>query len=199
MSKIEDKLLFILVFPPLSDPNSSRISLWHRATSFAMGTPNRSLMFIKLHHGFWSRASGASKRICDFIIETGIPQGQFICCRRSKIRLRGLVWSRKDDWSKDYQPSIRANWWTLCQRPVEKITQEYYWEIYDPVAYLDWTFRHFWMMNSWSGKSNWKLDPNIWQVFKSIMWRQGVKRSTRFRFWWNLAMMALLKSNLIEE
>ncbi|MGA7937065.1 MAG: DUF4070 domain-containing protein, partial [Kovacikia sp.] len=68
-----------------------------------------------------------------------------------------------------------------------------------PMPYLKRTFSHFRMMNGWRGKSCRKLDPEQFNLFKAIIWRQGVVRSTRFRFWWQLLAIALLKPQLLEE
>jgi radical SAM superfamily enzyme YgiQ (UPF0313 family) len=153
--------------------------------------------------GFDNERPGAGKRIRDFIMETGIPQGQFSMLQALQ---NTAMWNRLKQEGRlieglgTFHQGALMNF--VPTRPVEEITQEYidaFWEIYDPVPYLDRTFRHFMMMNGWRGKSSRKLDREQWQAFKAIMWRQGVKRSTRFRFWWNLLMIVLFKPRLVEE
>ena len=59
--------------------------------------------------------------------------------------------------------------------------------MYDPIAYLDRTYRCFLMM----GKPSWKAPAKKpeWQVVKAlatVIWRQGIKRETRWKFWHHL-------------
>jgi radical SAM superfamily enzyme YgiQ (UPF0313 family) len=202
---------FVLVFMGIETPDTeslmginklqntrqSLIDSCHKITH--MGLQIMSGFII----GFDGERPGAGKRIRDFIMDTGIPQGQFSMLQALQ---NTALWTRLKQEGRligglsTFHQGALMNF--VPTRPVEEITQEYidaFWEIYDPVPYLDRTFRHFMMMNGWRGKSVRKLDREQWKAFRSIMWRQGVKRSTRFRFWWNLAMIALFKPNLVEE
>jgi hypothetical protein len=153
--------------------------------------------------GFDNERPGAGQRIQDFVMDTGIPQGQFSLLQAlqntamwQRLKLEGRL---VEGVSTFHQGSIMN---FVPTRPVEEITQEYidaFWAIYDPLNYLKRTFRHFMMMNGWRGKSNRPLDPEQWRLFRALLWRQGVVRSTRGRFWWQLCVIALLKPRLLEE
>src|SRR5579883_326028 len=153
--------------------------------------------------GFDNERPGAGKRICDFIEETGIPQGQFSLLQALQ---NTAMWTRLQQEGRlmtglgTFHQGAIMNF--IPTRPVEEITQEYidaFWYIYEPMPYLKRTFRHFMMMKHWRGKSLRKLDREQLNLFKAIMWRQGIVRSTRFRFWWQLIIMVLLKPQLLEE
>jgi hypothetical protein len=82
-------------------------------------------------------------------------------------------------------------------RPIEDIANEYidaFCTLYDPVRYLDRTYRCFLIM----GKPSWKGEAQMpdWIVIKAlftILWRQGIKRETRWKFWHHL--FSILKHN----
>lgn len=87
-------------------------------------------------------------------------------------------------------------------RSVEEIALEYidaFWQIYEPLPFLKRTFRHFMMMNGWRGKTNRPFTRTELRLFLSIAWRQGLLRSTRVRFWWQLLMIGLRKPSLLYD
>lgn len=153
--------------------------------------------------GFDNEKPGAGDRIRDFIQETGIPQGQFSLLQALQ---NTAMWNRLK-----HEGRLQEGLGTFHQgaimnfvptRPVEEITREYidaFWEIYSPEPYLKRTFRHFMMMNGWRGKSDRPITTEEWQLFWKLLWRQGVVRPVRFRFWWQLAAIALRKPRLLAE
>ena len=153
--------------------------------------------------GFDNEKPGAGQRIKDFIMEASIPQGQFSLLQALK---NTALWNRlqREGRLVDGMGTVHQGAMMNFEptRPVEEITEEYidaFWEIYDPVNYLKRTFNHFMIMGGWRGKSNRKLDWQQWQLFRSLLWRQGIVRPTRFRFWWQLAVIAWVKPRLLEE
>lgn len=87
-------------------------------------------------------------------------------------------------------------------RPIAEITQEYidaFWQIYEPMPYLKRTFRHFMMMNGWRGQTDRPITAAEMRLLWAVCWRQGVIRSTRFRFWWQLLAIAILKTRLLYD
>jgi radical SAM superfamily enzyme YgiQ (UPF0313 family) len=151
--------------------------------------------------GFDNERSGAGDRIVQFIEETGIPQGQFSLLQALQ---NTAMWTRLKQENR-----LREGLGTFHQgaimnfiptRPVEEITREYidaFWRIYEPEPYLKRTFRHFMMMNGWRGKSDRPITQTEWQLFRKLCWRQGVVRSTRWRFWGQLVAIALQKPKLL--
>lgn len=153
--------------------------------------------------GFDNERAGAGRRIREFIEETGIPQGQFSLLQALQ---NTEMWNRlqKEGRLVDGLGTIHqgALMNFIPTRPVAEITEEYidaFWQIYEPMPYLKRTFRHFMMMNGWRGKTNRVVDAAQLRLFKSILWRQGVVRSTRFRFWWQLVAIVVLKPRLLVE
>jgi len=153
--------------------------------------------------GFDGEKPGAGDRIRDFIQDTGIPQGQFSLLQALQ---NTAMWNRlqqegrlKDGLATFHQGAIMNFEPT---RPVEEITREYinaFWEIYSPESYLKRTYCHFMMMNGWRGKSDRPITAQEWQLFFKLLWRQGVVRSVRFRFWWQLVGIVLRKPRLLSE
>ena len=75
-------------------------------------------------------------------------------------------------------------------RPIEDIAHEYvdaFWRIYDPRAFLDRNYRCFLKLGAPFGKAEFKFpEPILLRAFLTVMWRQGVKRETRWIFWHHL-------------
>lgn len=153
--------------------------------------------------GFDNERPGAGKRIREFIEETGIPQGQFSLLQALQ---NTAMWNRLQqegrllDGLGTFHQGAIMNF--VPTRPVEEITEEYidaFWSIYEPMPYLKRTFRHMMMMKGWRGKTNRPITwPEI-RLFAALCWRQGVVRSTRFRYWWQLIAIALAKPRLIYD
>ena len=87
---------------------------------------------------------------------------------------------------KDFIPS----------RAITEIVQEYiqaFWNLYEPENYLERTYRCFAKL----GKPKVKISSGIdWvelRVLLIVMWRQGLQRSTRWKFWSYL--WSILKNN----
>lgn len=202
---------FVLVFMGIETPDTesllginkrqntrqSLIDSCHKITGAGLQIMSGFIM------GFDNESPGAGQRIRDFMMETGIPQGQFSMLQALK---NTAMWNRLQQEGRLVEGEGTFHQGALMNftptRPVEEIAEEYiaaFWGIYDPMAYLKRTFRHFRRMNGWRGKSMRKLDAQEWRLFRAILWRQGVVRSTRWRFWWQLAMIALRKPMLMEE
>ncbi|UBF28763.1 B12-binding domain-containing radical SAM protein [Kovacikia minuta CCNUW1] len=202
---------FVLVFMGIETPDTdslkginkvqntrqSLVDACHKITRAGLQIMSGFIM------GFDNERPGAGQRIREFIEETGIPQGQFSLLQALQ---NTAMWTRLQQ-----EGRLMTGLGTFHQgaimnfaptRPVEEITQEYidaFWYIYEPMPYLKRTFRHFIMMNGWRGKSCRKLDWQQAKMFRAIVWRQGVVRSTRFRFWWQVVAIALLRPQLLEE
>lgn len=153
--------------------------------------------------GFDNEQAGAGQRIVDFIEETGIPQCQFSLLQALQ---NTAMWTRLQEEGRladglgTFHQGAIMNF--VPTRPVEEITQEYiaaFWHLYEPMPFLKRTFRHFMMMNGWRGDHDRPLTQAEWWLFRAIVWRQGVVRSTRFRFWWQLMAIAVRKPRLLQD
>ncbi|MBE9040586.1 DUF4070 domain-containing protein, partial [Oscillatoriales cyanobacterium LEGE 11467] len=153
--------------------------------------------------GFDNERPGAGGRIRAFIEETGIPQGMFGLLQAlhntalwQRLKSEGRL---RDGLATIHQGSIMN---FVPTRPVEEIVREYiqaFWHIYEPLPYLKRTFSHFMRMKNWRGKHDRPFTWHEWRLLRAICWRQGVLRSTRFRFWWQLGAIALKKPQLLYE
>lgn len=153
--------------------------------------------------GFDNERPGAGQRIQEFIEETGIPQGQFSLLQALQ---NTAMWNRLkqegrlvDGLGTFHQGAIMN---FVPTRPIKEITEEYieaFWNIYEPMPYLKRTFRHFMMMKGWRGKTKRPIASKEIRLYTAICWRQGVVRSTRWRFWWQLVAIAFSKPRLLYD
>jgi radical SAM superfamily enzyme YgiQ (UPF0313 family) len=151
--------------------------------------------------GFDNERPGAGQRIVSFIEDTGIPQCQFSllqALQNTAMWTRLKQEGRLGDGLGTFHQGAIMNF--APTRPVEEITREYidaFWHIYSPMPYLKRTFCHFMMMNGWRGKTNRPITWTEIRLFLALCWYGGVVRSTRFRFWWQLAIIVLRKPRLV--
>jgi radical SAM superfamily enzyme YgiQ (UPF0313 family) len=202
---------FILVFMGIETPDTdsllginkvqntrqSLIESCHKITQAGLQIMSGFIM------GFDNERPGAGQRIAEFIQETGIPQGQFSLLQALQ---NTAMWNRLKQEGRLTEGLATFHQGAIMNfvptRPVEEITQEYidaFWYIYEPEPYLKRSFRHFMMMNGWRGKTDRPITQAEWKLFFKLLWRQGVVRSIRFRFWWQLAAIALRKPRLLPE
>jgi len=202
---------FILVFMGIETPDTdsllginkvqntrqSLIESCHKITGAGLQIMSGFIM------GFDNEKPGAGQRIRNFIAETGIPQAQFSLLQALK---NTAMWNRLNDEGRLRQRRGTFHQGSIMNfvptRPIEELTKEYiaaFWDIYDPSAYLQRTFRHFMRMPNWRGQGIRFGDRHEWRVLKALLWRQGVLRSTRFQFWRQLGIIALRKPKLLEE
>ncbi|HTL30440.1 MAG TPA: DUF4070 domain-containing protein, partial [Tepidisphaeraceae bacterium] len=69
-----------------------------------------------------------------------------------------------------------------------------FWELYDPIKYLDRTFRHFMLLKEakYPKKPNYgrsKINYKNLRAMAIVCWRQGFMRKTRRLFWVRLHQM----------
>ncbi len=155
--------------------------------------------------GFDGEKSGAGQRIQAFVEETGIPQAhlnllQALHNTAMWNRLQGE--GRLKEGLMDFLGSQKALMNFVPTRPLEEIIREYiqaFWNLYEPMPYLKRTFRHFNMMQGKRPKSKRPFTWHEMSLFPRVCWRQGVMRSTRFRFWWQFLAIALTKPHLVYD
>ncbi len=139
--------------------------------------------------GFDGEKSGAGDRIVRFVEQTAIPSPLFSMLQalpdtalwyrlEKEGRLRGkLVANINQTTLMNFVPT----------RPIEEIATEYidaFWRLYDPEMYLDRAYRHCLMLGAPRHKSTaQKLTWSHVRALLLLVWRQGIKRRTRFMFW----------------
>lgn len=149
--------------------------------------------------GFDGEKAGAGDRIVRFAEQAGIPSTTFAMLQALP---NTALWHRlkKEGRLRENQES-NINQTTLMNfiatRPLEDIAREYveaFCSLYDPVKYLDRTYRCFLMLGAPRYKTPFKMPE--WVVIKALLiviWRQGIKRETRWKFWHHL--FSILKHN----
>ncbi|MBD2384527.1 B12-binding domain-containing radical SAM protein [Cylindrospermum sp. FACHB-282] len=155
--------------------------------------------------GFDNERAGAGTRIQDFVEETGIPQAH--------LSLLGALpntamWTRLQKEGRllegftKYFTSQKSLMNFVPTRPMAEVVNEFittFWNLYEPLPYLKRTFRHFIMMEGWRPQNKRQFTWQEVRFFFAICWRQGVVRSTRWRFWWQLVAIALQKPHLFYD
>ncbi|MCU0525797.1 MAG: DUF4070 domain-containing protein [Elainella sp. Prado103] len=149
--------------------------------------------------GFDGEKPGAGQRIQEFVEETGIPQAHLNLLQALH---NTAMWQRLKEEQRllegfdEYLGSQRSLMNFIPTRPVETIVNEYiqaFWQLYDPMAYLKRTFRHFSMMEGKRPPSKRPISMHEIRLFLAICWRQGFVRSTRWQFWKQMLLIALQK------
>ncbi len=148
--------------------------------------------------GFDGEKTGAGSRIVKFVEQTAIPTALFSMLQALPDT---ALWHRLEKEGRLRSKSAAINQTNLMNfvptRPLEEIAQEYieaFWQLYDPVRFLDRAYRHYRLLGEATypkkgKKSAKKLDWVTLRALLTICWRQGIKRETRWQFWRNLASM----------
>lgn len=141
--------------------------------------------------GFDGEDKGAGDRIVRFVEETAIPTTTFAMLQALP---NTALWHRLEREGRMLNSDGNINQTTLMNfqptRPISDIAHEYvdaFWRIYDPRAFLDRNYRCFLKLGAPFGKAEFKFpEPILLRAFLTVMWRQGVKRETRWIFWHHL-------------
>ncbi|MBW4639433.1 MAG: DUF4070 domain-containing protein [Gloeocapsa sp. UFS-A4-WI-NPMV-4B04] len=144
--------------------------------------------------GFDGEKAGAGDRIVRFAETTGIPTTTFAMLQALP---NTALWHRLEKEGRLRGKDGNINQTTLMNfiptRPLEDIGREYieaFWELYDAEKFLDRTYRCFLMMGAPKCKAPAKMPSWVdLQALLIVIWRQGVKRKTRFKFWHHLFSM----------
>ncbi|WP_428940973.1 B12-binding domain-containing radical SAM protein [Fontivita pretiosa] len=154
--------------------------------------------------GFDNEKRGAGERIVRFVEQTSIPTATFSMLQALPDTALSHRLAREGRLLDNALAGADINQTTLMNfvptRPIEQIAEEYvegFWRLYDPIAFLDRTFRHFMLLKEadYPRKPRplrRKLNLQNIRALATIMWRQGVLRKTRWRFWKNLYRMCRL-------
>ena len=149
--------------------------------------------------GFDGEKKGAANRIIQFVEESAIPTAMLGMLQALP---NTALWDRlakegrlRTDGKQDINQSTLMNF--IPTRPIDEIAKEYieaFWQLYDAHTFLDRTYRCFLKLGAPKGKAPFKWPE--WIDLKAlgiVIWRQGVKRSTRWKFWHHL--LSIIKNN----
>ncbi|MEM9220006.1 MAG: B12-binding domain-containing radical SAM protein [Cyanobacteria bacterium P01_F01_bin.150] len=149
--------------------------------------------------GFDGEKQGAGDRIVNFVEKTGIPTTTFAMLQALP---NTALWHRleKEGRLRDGKDGT-INQTTLMNfvptRPLEEIAREYvdaFGRLYEPHQYLDRIYRYFQIIGA--PRANPPFQFPSWVDLRALLivvWRQGFKRSTRWKFWHHL--FGILKHN----
>ena len=142
--------------------------------------------------GFDGEKKDAGKRIIDFVEEAAIPTAMFGMLQALPLT---ALWDRlerenrlRDSTRLDINQTTLMNF--IPTRPIEDIANEYieaFWTLYEPKTYLDRVYRCFLKLGTPQHESTFTM-PN-WVDIRAlaiVIWRQGIKRNTRWKFWHHL-------------
>ncbi|MBF2049681.1 MAG: B12-binding domain-containing radical SAM protein [Leptolyngbya sp. IPPAS B-1204] len=148
--------------------------------------------------GFDGEKKGAGDRIIEFVEQTAIPTAVFGLLQALP---NTALWHRLEKEGRLYNHKSDGNQFALMNfvptRPVEEIAREYvhaFCTLYEPSKFLDRVYRHFLHMTPSPCKAPFRM-PSLVEVraLLTIIWRQGIKRSTRWQFWRQL--FSILRQN----
>jgi radical SAM superfamily enzyme YgiQ (UPF0313 family) len=150
--------------------------------------------------GFDGEKQGAGDRIVRFVELTTIPTAMFSMLQAlpdtalwHRLHREGRLLG--EDKTSGMNQTTLMNF--VPTRPIEDIANEYvnaFWQLYDPLVYLERTYQHFLKLGAPKHKS--KVRKVSWvnvRALLTIFWRQGVLRKTRFRFW--ICLLGILRQN----
>lgn len=144
--------------------------------------------------GFDGEKTGAGDRIIDFVEQTAIPTAVFGMLQALP---HTALWYRLEKEGRLLNTSMDGNQMALMNftptRPVEEIAREYvhaFCTLYEPERFLDRVYRHFLHMTPPRCKPPSQIPSRVeLRALAIVIWRQGFKRSTRWKFWQNLFSM----------
>ncbi|ELR99800.1 B12-binding domain-containing radical SAM protein [Gloeocapsa sp. PCC 73106] len=139
--------------------------------------------------GFDGEKKGAASRIVEFVEQAAIPTAML---GMLQVLPNTALWYRlekegrlQQNTKQDINQTSLLNF--VPTRPIEDIAQEYieaFWQLYDPESFLDRTYRCFLKLGAPKCKAPFKMPSWIdAKALGIVIWRQGVKRQTRWRFW----------------
>ncbi len=150
--------------------------------------------------GFDGEKIGAASRIIRFVENAAIPTAMFGMLQAlphtalwHRLEKEGRL--RVDNSKLDINQSTLMNF--VPTRPIEDIAREYieaFWTLYDAEIFLDRTYRCFLKLGAPKCHAPFKFPSWVdLRALAIVIWRQGFKRNTRWKFWHHF--FGILKHN----
>ena len=165
--------------------------------------------------GFDGEKTGAGDRIVRFVSRTGIPAAMMGMLQAlpntglwHRLEKEGRLIEEKAD-AKGVNQTNLLNF--LPTRPIRDIANEYvdaFCRLYEPNAYIDRVTHYYLKMGEPRWKAFYKAENSDkpllpgWRDLRAlsiVVWRQGIQRDTRFRFWKSLATVARRNPKCLEQ
>ncbi|MFL0757966.1 MAG: B12-binding domain-containing radical SAM protein [Prochlorococcus sp.] len=157
--------------------------------------------------GFDGEKDGAGGRIVDFVTRTGIPAAMMGMLQALPNTALWHRLEKEDRLIQDKDAAKGVNQTNLLNfkptRPIRDIANEYveaFCALYEPNAYMDRVYSYYLKM----GPPRWKAAAKLptWidiRALTIVIWRQGIKRNTRSRFWRYMLGMARQNPAMLEQ
>ena len=157
--------------------------------------------------GFDGEKDGAGRRIVEFVTRTGIPAAMMGMLQALP---NTALWQRLEKEGRLIQDEDAAkgvNQTNLLNfkptRPIRDIANEYveaFCALYEPNAYMDRVYSYYLKMGAprWQAKAKLPTFTDI-KALSIVVWRQGLKRNTRIRFWRYMFGMARKNPAMMEQ
>ena len=157
--------------------------------------------------GFDGEKDGAGGRIVDFVTRTGIPAAMMGMLQALPNTALWHRLEKEDRLIQDKDAAKGVNQTNLLNfkptRPIRDIANEYvdaFCALYEPNAYMDRVYSYYLKM----GAPRWKAAATLptWidiRALTIVIWRQGIKRNTRSRFWRYMLGMARQNPAMLEQ
>ncbi|NJM18642.1 MAG: DUF4070 domain-containing protein [Richelia sp. RM2_1_2] len=201
---------FTSVFLGIETPDTDSLSLTkkHQNTrnslAEAVQTINRKGLRVMAGFilGFDGEKAGAGDRIIDFVETTAIPNAMFGLLQAlpntalwHRLEKEGRLLEIDQKGNTGNQTTSLTNF--IPTRPIEELASEYvncFWELYEPKKFLGRVYRHYLEMEPRTYQKKFQMLKLIeLRALLIIVWRQGIKRNTRFQFW--IQLFLILKHN----
>jgi radical SAM superfamily enzyme YgiQ (UPF0313 family) len=142
--------------------------------------------------GFDGEKSGAASRVIDFVEEAAIPTAMLGMLQAlpntglwHRLEKEGRLLATEGISQHATNQTMLMNFQPT--RPVEEIAAEYiqaFRTLYEPDRYLERTYRCFLKLGAPRSQTPFKLPEWVdLRALAIVIWRQGIKRSTRIQFW----------------
>ncbi|NER47910.1 MAG: B12-binding domain-containing radical SAM protein [Symploca sp. SIO1A3] len=152
--------------------------------------------------GFDGEKPGAGERIINFVEATAIPFAMFSMLQAlpntalwERLKKEGRLLEGEEQNEANGNQTTLTNF--IPSRPIEELAKEYvrcFWELYEPERYLGRVYRHYLAMKPKPHKKKFRmLELLEIRALLIIVWREGIKRKTRFQFWHQL--FSIIKYN----
>ncbi|MEM9922249.1 MAG: DUF4070 domain-containing protein [Cyanobacteria bacterium P01_D01_bin.50] len=156
--------------------------------------------------GFDGEKKGAGDRIINFVEATAIPNAMFGLLQAlpntalwHRLEKEGRLLDIDQKGNTGNQQTSLTNF--IPTRPIEELASEYvncFWELYEPKKYLGRVYRHYLKMKPRPYSKKFQMPELVeLKALFIIVWRQGIKRDTRFQFWSQLFSIFRHKRKLL--
>jgi radical SAM superfamily enzyme YgiQ (UPF0313 family) len=158
--------------------------------------------------GFDGEAPGAGRRIVDFVTTTGIPLamvGVLQALPNTALWHRLAAEGRLLDDQGGFTDGVQTHLLNFRpSRPMTQIAAEFldcFDELYEPSAYLRRAFAYCQKLGlpRWPRLGGQQDNSRNWRPLLALIWRQGLRRPTRWLFWKQLVLLAWRRPLLLDS